>query len=813
MPVTNYIEVLLPLALKNTYTYKLPLDSQKLILGTRVIVSLNRKSYSGLVWSNSSVNSATYEVKEIEDVLDTEPIITLWQMKLWEWIAKYYMCPLGLVMMAALPSVLKLNSLSKIILDDTFSDESLLTNDEYLLFEALTINKHLTFDEAKKILDKKNIGTILRHLQEKNTIQIVEEIQEKKKPKFEDFIQLHPVYSKNEGNLRKLFDELEKAPKQLDVLMLFLQAYKNRDEKVSRLSFQKEKKANASFIKALVEKGVFIETKVEVSRHQSIIGDVYIEIELTDSQLFAKKSIETQYENGKNVCLLKGVTGSGKTQVFTDLANDYIAKGKSVLYLIPEIALTTQLISRLKEMVPNELLVYHSKYSDQERAEIWEKAKNQETSFVLATRSGVFLPIKNLGFIIIDEEHDSSFKQTDQSPRYNARDCALFLSSILDVNILLGSATPSTESMQNALDGKFGIAQLTQRHHGAQLPEIKLINPYISKEKKIISQQLEDIVNQELINGKQAIFFHNRRGYHPFQSCNECGWSPKCKNCDIVLNFHKYENKLKCHYCGYSTKTHSTCKDCGSTNIKPKGYGTERLEEELTELFPNYRVCRLDQDSTRTKNSFSKTIQDFGKGIYQIMTGTQMVAKGLDFEKVSLVAIPEADKLLFLPDFRANERSFQLLHQVSGRAGRREKKGIVVVQTSNFKHPVIQYLLENDYDGFIKFELEERKKYLYPPFVRLIKLELFSKKEDVLIKEGEMLCRELRHSVKESIILGPVKPYVSRIRTYYLLEIWIKLPKSKKVSEQKELILQIIESKKMLNQNSKVQIRIDVDPM
>ncbi len=813
---TLFVEVILPLAITKTYTYRVPAELNSVIeVGKRVVVQFGKsRIYTAIIYKISEIPPELYEAKYILEVLDESLVVNTTQIQLWEWIAEYYLCNLGDVMQAALPAALKLASETRIILlPDSGYDKQELSDKEYLIVDALEIQPELRVSDITKLLGQKTVFPLLKLLFEKGIIHISEEITERYKPRRKGFISLNPFYE-DPANKKALFQVLERAPKQLDVLLAYLKLSKHQPDILKSQILEENNNGNAA-LKALIDKEIFIQEDKIVSRLNDEELILTKNFELTASQNSALKNINSQLVD-KDVVLLHGITSSGKTQVYIRKIEQILANGKQVLYLLPEIALTTQIIERLREYFGNKIGVYHSKFSDNERVEVWNKVLKNEYQIVLGARSAVFLPFSNLGLIVIDEEHETSYKQFDPAPRYHARDTAIYLAHIHQAKVLLGSATPSLESYYNAKNGKYGIATLSDRFGNAQLPEIKVISIEEETKKKTIQSHftsiLVDEIRQALERKEQVILFQNRRGYTPFLLCRTCGFSPKCINCDVSLTFHKSTNKLHCHYCGYKQDIISVCPACGSTHIEQKGFGTEKIEDDLSYIFPDARIARMDLDTTRTKNSFQRILGDFEDQKIDIMVGTQMVAKGLDFDHVTVIGIINADSLLNYPDFRAFERSFQLLSQVAGRAGRRDKPGKVIIQAYNTKHRVIDQVIHNNYQALYETELSERQNFQYPPFYRLIQLEVKHKDITQLNVIADRLATELKHLFGNRI-LGPESPLIGRIRNYYIKTILIKVERNGiSIQKMKHALKNCLLKFEADKANKGVLVQIDVDP-
>ncbi len=809
---TYFAEIILPLALPTTYTYSIPDHLiTKAIPGCRAEVVFGKsKKYAGIIKLVSSEQPA-YPTKEIQNVLDDEPILFDQQLKLWNWMSNYYMCSEGEVMIAALPTHFKLSSETILVFNEEYGDDfSHLGNEEYLIAEALLIKKELNLTEVQQLLDVTHIYPLIKKLIDKKVCFVWEALNERYKTKKENYITLNVEYY-NEEKLSDLLNNWSKAPKQMELLLAFLHLQKTEGD-VLQTDLLKKAGATAAQLKGLVDKNILLIEKRTVDRIKTSAKNIEINFVFNDEQEEAFKKINNAFEQ-KNTCLLHGVTGSGKTEVYIHLIEKYFKEGKQVLYLLPEIALTAQIIRRLQKHFGGNIAIYHSKFNNNERVELWNKIRTGETRIILGARSALFLPFNNLGLIIVDEEHDSSYKQQDPAPRYNARDAAIFYASLMNAKVLLGSATPSIESYYNAQLNKYALVELTQRFGGIKLPSIEIIDTRLvaQKGKVMISPQLKEAINNELEKGKQIILFQNRRGYNPYLICGTCGYIPQCKHCDVSLTLHKFSNKLHCHYCGSTYAKLITCPACGTTTWLEKNFGTEKIEETLDEEFPKYKVARMDVDSVRGKTAHDVLIQQFEQNRIDILVGTQMVVKGLDFDNVSMVGILDADGLLSFADFRVNERAFQLMEQVSGRAGRKGEQGKVMIQAINVKHPILQLVQQHDYKQFYNFEIESRKQFWYPPFSRVIMLTLKHKDKTIVTNAAEKLVTYLNQDFK-NYVTGPAAPVIGRIRNQYLMEILIKLPKEiGKSSNYKKAIMNHIN----ILQNNKtykaVNIIIDVD--
>jgi primosomal protein N' (replication factor Y) len=798
-----YAEIIIPLALPKNYTWLIPdqmLDSVR--PGCRVEVNLGKnKKYAGIIKRVHQEKPEFFEPKEILNVLDTEPVVYEEQLKLWEWMASYYMCSEGEVMAAALPSHFKLSSETILIFNEEYGDNfSALDHDEYLVAEALLIKKELKLTEVQQILDSSHVYPVINRLIGKKVCFVWEALKQGYSPKKEIYVLLNPEYN-NEERLSDLLNNWSRAPKQMELLLSYLHLIKTTGE-VTKSELLKKSGATDAQLKGLVDKNILIIEKRRVDRLQYLPKTIHVDFELSPLQLEAFEKIKRIF-SVKPVCLLHGVTSSGKTQIYIKLIEQYIHQGKQVLYMLPEIALTSQIIRRLQKHFGGYIGIYHSKFNQNERVEIWNKVKNGELNIVLGARSSIFLPYTNLGLIICDEEYDTSFKQQDPAPRYNGRDAAVYFASLFDpagggtsANVLLGSATPSLESYHNAATGKYGLAELMQRYGDVHLPPIEIIDTkkVIQKDKTkvMLSPRLIEEIKKTVERNKQVILFQNRRGYSPYQVCMVCGWIPQCKYCDVSLTYHKFSNKLICHYCGTTYPPLTTCAACGNHNFMQRNFGTERIEEQLLEEFSNFKIARMDVDTVRGKNAHDVLIQQFEQRRIDILVGTQMVVKGLDFDNVDLVGILDADGLMHFADFRVNERAFQLMEQVSGRAGRREATGNVLIQTIQPQHPLLQVIQRHDYKAMYDTEIETRKQFFYPPFSRLIHLTFKHKMKDIVERGAVQFANSLRNKYGNYIV-GPAEPVINRIRNLYLMELLLKLPRDTKLIAQcKQDILQQI---------------------
>lgn len=812
-----FADIILPLALpKRTYTYSVPDSVVALIqAGVRVEVQFGRsKLYSGLV-ERVHQETPDYAVKPIISVLDEVMVVTSEQLRLWNWISGYYCCTLGEVMAAALPGHLKLSSETKLVRNDAFGDDfSELDAECYLIAEALLLQQEITVEDARKILNKKTVFPVIQRLLNQGVLFLREDLQEKFKTRKVTAVRLMEPYRSQTAQMRAVFAELESKERQLEILMAYLALEKSRPFVKKQELLQKADVSETS-LRTLIKKGVLETYEQDISRLGGYEDDLLETDKLTDQQIRAIQEIRDHFDQ-KDVVLLNGVTGSGKTRVYVELMQEIIRDGGQVLYLLPEIALTTQIVNRLQKVFGEDVAVYHSRINNNERVEVW-KAAYSGKKVILAARSGLFLPFKNLKLVVVDEEHDASFKQYDPAPRYHARDTAIFLAGLNGAKIVLGTATPSLESWYNAQSGKYGLVTMNERFGGMQLPKIEVVDLREQLKTKqmqsIFSTPLITRLQQALADGEQVILFQNRRGYAPMLECGVCGWNAMCKHCDVTLTFHKHTNRLRCHYCGYTEDPVTICPACGSGKITFKGFGTEKIEDELKLFLPTARIARMDLDTAGTKSSLIALLNDFEARQIDILVGTQMVTKGLDFEHVGFVGVLGADALTKFPDFRAGERAFQLLTQVSGRAGRKKKRGEVMIQAFDPQHPVIQEVLAGDMQGFFERELKERAEFKYPPFFRLIHVELQHKDPKTVNAAGAMMARLLRQKLGDRV-LGPVIPNIARVRGYFGQDILIKLEKSGPLmTGTKNWIKEIQEKLAGQPGFSQLVISIDVDPV
>jgi primosomal protein N' (replication factor Y) len=775
-----YAEVIIPLALPKNFTWEIPAKLQEQVsVGCRVEVNLGKnKKYAGIVKKIINEKPANVDTKEIINVLDPEPVVHPYQLNFWEWVSDYYMCSEGEVMAAALPAHFKLSSETIIVFNEEYGDDfSALDNEEYLVAEALLMKQQLKLTEVQHILDVSHVYPIVNRLIGKKVCFVWESLKQTFQPRKESFVLLNPQYD-NEENLQELLNNWSRAPKQMELLLGYLHLMKTQGE-VTRTDLLKKSNASEAQLKALVEKDILRVEKRSVDRLHYAPKDVKIDFELTPAQEEALHKTEECFQT-KQVTLLHGVTASGKTHIYVKLIEQFIRKGRQVLYLLPEIALTSQIIRRLQKHFGGYIGIYHSKFSQNERVEIWNKVKSGELKIVLGARSSLYLPFYDLGFIICDEEHDTSYKQQDPAPRYNGRDAAIYLSSLTNAKVLLGSATPALETYHNAKTEKFGLVELLERYRDVKLPSIEMVDTRtVGKkpgEKIMFTPALLDSIREAVSRNKQVILFQNRRGYTPLQVCLSCGTIAQCKHCDVSLTYHKQSNKLKCHYCGNIYPVTNTCPACGSDKLMQKNFGTEKLEETLDAELGGTKIGRMDFDTVRNKNGHDVIIQQFEQKRLDVLVGTQMVVKGLDFDNVELVGIVDADGLLNFADFRVNERAFQLMEQVSGRAGRKDGKGRVLIQTMNPSHRILLHVAHHDYVGMYQDEIAERKQFFYPPYSRIIQLHFRHKERDVVFDAAHVFAENLQ-KVYEKYIVGPAEPVVNRVRNMFLMELLLKLPR------------------------------------
>jgi primosomal protein N' (replication factor Y) len=819
----EFAEVILPLPLKGTFTYALgdQSDRDSIRPGCRVIVQFGkRKIYTGIILEVHQTPPKDYQPKELLDIIDAFPVFTETQLSFFQWIADYYLCTLGEVVNAALPSGLKISSESYVSINPDIDTYELdLTEKEQVIVKNLE-QSDLKLDELASLLEIKSAHHHIKSLSEKKAIHLFESVKDKYKPRLESRIKLNPEWN-TESKIESLFEELEKKPKQVELLLTYIRetnildtpANNSRGISKSKLS----KMASASSLNTLVKKGILSEWQEKISRIPFDFSATSEIPQLSADQQRAKEEILQWFEE-KDTVLLKGITGSGKTEVYVSLIEDVLQNGGNVLYLLPEIALTTQIIKRLRKVFGDTFGIYHSRYSENERVEVWNKVLKGEYQFVIGVRSAIFLPFADLSLIVIDEEHEPSYKQYDPAPRYHARDTALYLANLFHAKTLLGSATPALETFKNGLDEKYGLVRMDQRYGEVTLPEIVFANLNRERKRKTLKGNFSTLLLNEmqeaLDQNNQIILFQNRRGYAPYIECNQCGYHAKCPNCDVSLTYHIYQNVLICHYCGHKKSMIDTCPQCQSHELRTLSFGTEKLEEELEILIPEARIQRMDLDSTRSKHSYQRIIDDFEAGNIDILVGTQMVSKGLDFDKVVLVGVFGTDRMINFPDFRSHERAFQLIHQVSGRSGRRKDKGKVIIQTNDPDQPILNYIKAHDYESFYRKEILERENFKYPPFYRIISITLKDSENQKVKDASHFLYKELSRQLGTDRVIGPVQPLIGKIRNLYLMEITIKVEKQGiNLSALKEFLL--TSRNILLSQRSykSVKVQFDVDPI
>lgn len=822
---TRFAEIVLPVPIARLFTYRVPREWQEIVkVGQRVIVPFGQKKIlTGIVVHIHHQPPKEYEAKYILELLDEHEVIYAPQFQLYQWIADYYLCTLGEVINAALPSGLKLSSESMVQLKPGFiideSDFDFSEKERILL--ARLKSDTLSYSDVSKLLGAKSIYSILKSLSSKEAIILFEQVKEKFKPKTERHIRIHPAQA-NKKSLEALFEKLATKPKQEAILLKYLQevpvfSHPELNQQGVHKSKLLEGDLSESSIATLVKNKMLEEFEVIVPRFGFPDNQHEHPVLLSETQEKARNEIVKGFEE-HTATLLHGVTGSGKTEIYIDLIRKAMDGGSQVLYLLPEIALTTQIVQRLKKMFGSEMGVYHSKFSDNERVEVWNGVRTGKFRFVVGVRSSIFLPFDNLGLIIVDEEHDPSYKQHDPAPRYHARDVAMVIAQIHHAKVLLGSATPSVESYYQAKSGKYGFVNLTNRFGEAQLPEIIFADLSQEKKRKTnkgeFSSLLLNEIKETLKKNEQVILFQNRRGYSPMVQCEDCQWIPKCINCSVSLTYHQYRHAMICHYCGYREELPKQCPVCSSKRILTLGYGTEKLEEELTLHFPEAKIQRMDLDTTRSRSGYENIIEGFESGETNILVGTQMVTKGLDFDRVSLVGVFDTDRMMHFPDFRSYERAFQLITQVSGRAGRRAAKGKVVLQTSDPHHAIFRYVIENNVQGFLQDQLSDRQEHFYPPFTRLVEITIKHTDKKIALELSEKFAHELKASLKGVRILGPGEPMISKIRNEYLMAILVKINRDQgKLHEIKSVLSNMASQLLQTKEYRSAKIVFDVDPV
>ena len=791
----NYAQIILPLNLKGTFTYKIPDELLAQIqVGMRVLVPFGgKKIYTGIVAEIHDDKPETFIPKEIINILDDFPILPNEQIRFWNWLSEYYLCNLGEIYRFAFPSSLKLESETYLKLKPniTVDFENLDVNEMYLI-QALEVRQLINLTEIEAFIPKKEIVKTIKSLIDLQYIEIDEKIAEKYKAKEIAYLRVDDDVIKNR-KLAEILLELKRSPKQQELFLLLLEKQTENPEKpIKKSEIFEEGNYAHNQLKSLMEKNLVQEYFLQKDRLDSYQGEIQDLEKLTESQLQAKKEIDEAFNEGKNV-LLHGVTSSGKTHIYLEKIEETFSERKNVLFLLPEISLTKQIVQRLEKKYGKQLGFYHQKLTDFERVEVWRKVRNNELKILIGTRNSLFLPFQNLGLVVVDEEHDSAYKPKEVSPFFNAKDSAQVLAKFYHANVILGSATPSVESYYSAKNDKLKYVFLGERYGNVKLPDFELIDfKEEQNSKKIIgnfSTKLIDEIRNELDRKKQTMILHNRRGYANVVECETCGYVNYCSNCDVVMTYHKFSNEMKCHYCGQKATKPKICPKCHSENLNERGVGVEQIHEEVSRIFPEAEVDRMDVDSMRKKFAYEKLYEKLEDGETDILVGTQMISKGLDFDNIELVAIPKADSLLYVQDFRAEERAYQLITQVSGRAGRISGDGKVLIQTYNPQHSVFQLIKERDSSKIYEHFLQERKKFHYPPFVKLVLIELKHRREDKVNRASQFLGSILRKYLPEECVLGPEKSPIGKLNLMYQFQILLKLPRGKRYSEFKNLIL------------------------
>lgn len=821
--MAKFANVILPLPISGSFTYSVPsIYEDEIEVGSRVLVQFGKKNYyTGIVELVHNNQPSGYEVKEIMMVLDAKPIVRHPQLKLWNWLAEYYLCSVGEVYKAAVPSGLKVESETYILLNSDYEyDENVnLTERMALIIQLLDRNGRMKISEIERETGFKNLGTLVNKMLEIGLVLIDERIVDKYRARKETLVRLNCDRNDNEA-LHGFFDIVKRARQQEKMLIAYLDLsawmQSATPKEVLKSDLLERSGASPAVLKGLVDKGVLEIYKKEINRFTVDVSESAELPQLSNAQLEAYNSILDKWKENK-VTLLRGVTGSGKTEIYSHLINDVLNLGQQVLYLVPEISLTTQLTSRLQKIFGKRLLIYHSKFSDNERVDVWKKLlSTHEPLIVLGVRSSVFLPFAKLGLVIVDEEHESSYKQYDPAPRYNARDAAIVLASMHGAATLLGSATPAVETYYKAKNGRFGLVELLERFDGIRMPEVKVVDMRDQRKRKecrgLYSNPLLVASRKALGEGKQVIMFQNRRGYAPMVECKECAWVPKCKNCDVSLVFHRNIRELRCHYCGYSMTLPNLCPVCGQDSVETYGYGTERIADDLNEIFNEYRVARMDLDTTRNKDAYEDIIEDFSSHKTDILVGTQMVTKGLDFERVRVVGVLNADSILNYPDFRSNERAFNMIEQVAGRAGRKNEVGEVYVQTTDPNNQIIEKVKTHDYEGYYVEQIDERQRFAYPPFTKIVNIYLKHKDERMVNSLAVNYVLELR-KIFGNRVLGPEKPIVGRVANYYIQSIMLKMEANASMRKVKDLLRTVYERVSIDKNMRSAILYYDVDPV
>jgi len=817
----KYVDVIVPLPIASQYTYSLPDALEGSVQeGCRVVVPFGKKKfYTAVVTKVHEVAPEGYETKEVEELLDERPVILPRQLQLWDWLASYYLCTLGDVYKAALPSGMKIESETIILYNEEFEAMEPLPGAEQQVLDWLNTEREQCITQLQRKYGQKNVLPVIKKLLDKEAVFVKEDLKRTYKPRTEARVRLMNA-GMTEAQMQSLFNEMGRAKKQLAVLMKYveLSGWCGLDsclKEVSKKELMEASGASSAVFNGLLEKGIFELYYQEIGRLDKVTLQTVPLNPLNVAQQRALDGIHASFHE-KNVCLLHGVTSSGKTEIYIHLIQKAVEEGKQVLYLLPEIALTAQITERLRKVFGHRLGVYHSKFPDAERVEIWKKQlEEQAYDVILGVRSSVFLPFKRLGLVIVDEEHENTYKQQDPAPRYHARSAAIMLASMYGAKVLLGTATPSVESYFNALSGKYGLVELKERYKEIRLPHIEQVDiKELAHQKRMrgpFSPTLMQEIRKALENKEQVILFQNRRGFAPMVECHTCAWVPKCKNCDVSLTYHKGLNQLTCHYCGYTCPVPKICPACGETDLRNRGFGTERVEDDVKLVFPEARVARMDLDTTRTRTAYEKIISDFEQGKTDILIGTQMVSKGLDFERVSVVGILNADTMLNYPDFRSYERAFQLMAQVAGRAGRKNKQGLVILQTKSPDLPVIHQVMRNDYEQLYYDQLAERQLFRYPPYYRLVYVYMKHRKEEVLDMAADMMAAQLRAGLGDRV-LGPDKPPVARIQTLFIKKMIVKVEQTASMSKVRNYLLAVQRAVMADERFRSLVVYYDVDP-
>ncbi len=822
---TVFADLILPVPIPKLFTYRVTRAMSGLIkVGARVIVQFGKnRVITAVVGKLHTTPPANYQAKYILELLDEEPLVMASQLELFRWMAEYYLCTIGEVMNVALPSGLKITSQSKVQFNPDFDYAELLTEEEVGLLEEIKKHPALSYEEIARLVEDTNVNAVIKSLVGKRAVILFEQVKEKYKPKIARKVRLTTAYESAVA-LNTLIKELERQPKQQEVLLRYLSFIPVQNNPalnqkgLDKSVFTQEENSLSSSLNTLMKHGVFEPFEITVSRFADIPDTPTVEIKLSPGQQGAVQQIQGYFQD-KEVVLLHGITGSGKTEVYIHMIKQALESGTQVLFLLPEIALTTQIVVRLRKVFGDKMGIYHSKFSDNERVEVWKGIIEGKFQFVVGVRSAVFLPFTNLGLIIVDEEHETSYKQFDPAPRYHARDVAVVMAYMHHGKVLLGSATPSLESYYHAQQGRYGLVEMFERYGNAALPEFLLIDIKLEKKQRKMKNEFSSVLLEymqyNLEHSEQTILFQNRRGYSPYIQCEECNWIAECNNCDVSLTYHMKVAELRCHYCGHKEQVPRTCPNCGSPKVKTMGFGTEKIEDELHLIYPNARVQRMDMDTTRAKNAYQQIIQDFENEQIDILVGTQMVSKGLDFGNVSVVGIFDADRMIHFPEFRASERAYQMLTQVSGRAGRRAgRPGKVLIQTHNPTQQILKWVIQNDYRTMYDTEISEREQYNYPPFTRLIKLIVKHPDRDTAQRAAAQLAEKLLAELGHSRVLGPEPPLVERVRNQFLFEILIKLEREKINFKAAKSFIQnkvtdILTDKTLKN----INVVVDVDSM